>query len=139
MKDNIKKLFELMMSASVIMVFVVGFYLFTVLAGATIMTWFGFEYKSIQSVIIFFVVADIISIPIELLIKIVAQSLLSKGATMNMVKAFYVIACTINLGGCMALMDYYMRDIVAPDLAILVIGIISSFLDVNDLDQQMMM
>lgn len=83
------------------------------LCGA-IMKIFGFEYESIGSIILFFVIATIISYPFSLIAEVLPKVVLSFGKLpKQMAILFYIILDTFATFYGLRVVDYFMQSVSA--------------------------
>lgn len=105
------------------------------LSGA-IMKMFGFEYRSIGSIILFFTIATILSYPLSLLAEALPSALLSLNRiSVKIAKLLYVVLDTFVTFFGLKITDYYMQSISAKDISILVISLIFALLCMNDVEK----
>ena len=103
------------------------------LCGA-IMKIFGFEYESIGSIILFFVIATIISYPLGLIAGAFPKALLSLDkVSIYTAMALYLILDTFATFWGLRITDYCMQTISAEDISIFVISLIFALLGVSDI------
>lgn len=104
------------------------------LFSGTIMKMFGFEYYSIGSIILFFIIATIISYPLSLLVEAGSKALLSLNKlSVEITKLLYIVLDTFVTFWGLKITDYYMQSVSAKDISILVISLIFALLCVNDI------
>lgn len=104
------------------------------LFSGAIMKIFGFEYYSIGSIILFFIIATIISYPLSLLVEAGSKALLSLNKlSVEITKLLYIVLDTFVTFWGLKITDYYMQSVSAKDISILVISLIFALLCVNDI------
>ena len=104
------------------------------LCGA-IMKIFGFEYESIGSIILFFVIATIISYPFSLIAEVLPKVVLSFGKLpKQMVILFYIILDTFATFYGLRVVDYFMQSVSATDISIIIVSLILALFGINDVD-----
>lgn len=104
------------------------------LFSGAIMKMFGFEYYSIGSIILFFIIATIISYPLSLLVEAGSKALLSLNKlSVEITKLLYIVLDTFVTFWGLKITDYYMQSVSAKDISILVISLIFALLCVNDI------
>ena len=89
------------------------------LSGA-VMKLFGFEYKSVGSVILFFIVAAILSYPLSLIASALPKALLSLN----------------KLSIQEAKTDYFMPSVSVKDISIVVVALIFALLGMSDIEKR---
>lgn len=104
----------------------------TILAGS-LMRVFGFEYYSIWSAILYFIIVSIASFPLELLIDAFSKILLEfKIINKKTQITLFVILDTLNTSVVMSIVDYFMDSIYASDLAIFILSLVLALLSIKD-------
>ena len=94
---------------------------------------FGFEYESVGSIILFFVVVMAAGFPGEILSSALPRALVASGwSTEKQGIVFYVILDTLFSAVSMALADYFMDSVSASDLAILIISFLFAVITIKD-------
>lgn len=104
--------------------------------GGGIMRLFGFEYTSIKSIIIFFIIVAIVGFPIEILVSAFSKVLVSLDKiTIKSAKSIFILLDTLSTMFTMSLIDYFMGSVSASDLSILVISFIIALLSMKDFNE----
>ena len=94
---------------------------------------FGFEYDSLWSVILLFVIAGIVGLPLDMFSMGLPAALVSLGrADVDLATVFYVILDTLLTAASMAIADYFMDSVSASDLSILVVSFLFALTSVKD-------
>lgn len=105
------------------------------LSGA-VMKILGFEYHSIGSIILFFIIATILSYPLSLLAEALPKALLSLDRiSLQTAKLLYIVLDTFVTFWGLKITDYYMQSVSAKDISILVISLIFALLCMNDVEK----
>lgn len=113
--------------------FIIVLSVLALISGA-IMKVFGFEYRSIGSIILFFIIATIISYPLGLIAGAFPKALLSLDkVSIYTAMALYLILDTFATFGGLRITDYCMQTISAEDISIFVISLIFALLGVSDI------
>lgn len=133
MKEKIKKLAVSVLGYSII----AGIILFVIaviaVVSGSVMRIFGFEYESVGSIILFFVVVMVAGFPGGILSSALPRALVSTGwSTEKQGVAFYVILDMLFSAASMALADYFMDSVSASDLAILIISFLFAVTTIKD-------
>lgn len=103
------------------------------LSGA-VMKMFGFEYRSIGSVVLFFIVATILSYPLSLIAGAFSKALLSLNKlSERSARLLYIILDTFATFWGLKITDYCMQSISAEDISVLVISLIFALLGMSDI------
>lgn len=117
------------------MLFMIVLSIIALFSGA-IMKMFGFEYRSIGSIILFFIIATILSYPLSLLAEALPSALLSLNRiSVKIAKLLYVVLDTFVTFFGLKITDYYMQSVSAKDISILVISLIFALLCMNDVEK----
>lgn len=103
------------------------------LIGGSIMKIFGFQYESIGSIILFFIIATIMSFPLNLIAGAFPKALLKLGK-INRQTAFilYLILDTIATSFGLKVVDYYMPTVSATNISIIIISLLFAFMGKDD-------
>lgn len=113
--------------------FIIVLSVLALISGA-IMKVFGFEYRSIGSIILFFIIATIISYPLGLIAGAFPKALLSLDkVSIYTAMALYLILDTFATFWGLRITDYCMQTISAEDISIFVISLIFALLGVSDI------
>ena len=106
------------------------------LSGA-VMKLFGFEYKSVGSVILFFIVAAILSYPLSLIASALSKALLSLNKlSIQEAKLLYVFLDTFATYWGLRITDYFMPSVSVKDISIVVVALIFALLGMSDIEKQ---
>ncbi|MBQ6845233.1 MAG: hypothetical protein IJO60_11445 [Agathobacter sp.] len=99
-----------------------------------IMRFFGFEYKSIGSIIGFFLLATILSYPIGLFATAIPNVLLNEFHRISLKQAYvlYVFFDTIATAIGLSIVDMFMESVSATNIAIFVVSFLSALYSVKD-------
>lgn len=107
------------------------------LLGGAVMKIFGFKYKSIGSIILFFLIATIISFPISLIAETLPKVLLSSGKlSKESAILLYIILDTIVTFLGLSTVDYFMESVLASDISIVIVALLLSLTGIKDIDQK---
>ena len=98
-----------------------------------IMRFFGFEYKSIGSIILFFLLATIISYPIGSVAEALPKVLLNEfhKGTVGQARFLYLFIDTIGTAFGLTVVDMFMDSVSATELAIFVVSFLLALPSVN--------
>lgn len=103
------------------------------LLGGAIMKIFGFEYESIGSIILFFVIATIISYPFSLIAEALPKVFLYLGKiSKQMSILFYIILDTVATFYGLRVVDYFMQSVSATDISIIIVSLILALFGISD-------
>lgn len=113
--------------------FIIVLSILALISGA-IMKVFGFEYRSIKSIILFFIIASIISYPLELIAGAFPKALLSLNKiSVSTSIALYLILDTFVTFWGLKFTDYCMQTISAKDISVFVVSLIFALFGVSDI------
>ena len=103
------------------------------LISGSIMKIFGFQYKSIGNIVLFFIIATIMSFPLNLIAGAFPKALLKLGK-INRQTAFiiYLILDTIATSFGLLVVDYYMSTLSATNISIIIISLLFAFMGKDD-------
>ena len=103
------------------------------LISGSVMKIFGFQYKSIGSIILFFIIATIMSFPLNLIAGALPKALLKLGK-INRQAAFitYLILDTLATSFGLKVVDYYMPTVSATNISIIIISLLFAFMGKDD-------
>ena len=103
------------------------------LISGSIMKIFGFQYKSTGSIVLFFIIATIMSFPLNLIAGAFPKALLKLGK-INRQTAFiiYLILDTIATSFGLLVVDYYMPTVSATNISIIIISLLFAFMGKDD-------
>ena len=104
------------------------------------MTWMGISsrlahprYESVGSIILFFVIASILSYPVSLVVEALPKALLHlKKVSRPAAVCLYLILDTAATALGLCVVDYFMESVSATELAILVVSFLLALLGVKD-------
>ena len=106
------------------------------LSGA-VMKVLGFEYHSIGSIVLFFIIATILSYPLGLIAGAFPKALLSLNKVSKQAAIFlYIFLDTFATFWGLKITDNYMQSVSAKDISILVVSLIFALLGISDIDKK---
>lgn len=98
-----------------------------------IMKVFGFEYRSIGSIVLFFVAASIISYPLGLIAGALPKALISLDkVSLPAARTLYLLLDTSATFWGLRLTDHWMQTVSAEDSSILVVSLLFALFGVSD-------
>lgn len=141
-----KKIFEKYFADSIARILAITF-IVGIIAGVfllvfsfcgVIMRFFGFEYHSVGSIFLFFVVVSILSFPIDLITETLPKVLLVEFQKINLWQArvLYIILNTLCSMICYSLVDYFMDSVHASDMAIFMVSFIISLIEAKNITEK---
>ena len=103
------------------------------LISGSIMKIFGFQYESVGSIILFFIIATIMSFPLNLIASAFPKALLKLGK-INWRTAFilYLVLDTVATSFGLKVVDYYMPTVSATNISIIIISLLFAFMGKDD-------
>ena len=101
--------------------------------GGVVMTWFGFTYRFIGSIILFFLMATVLSLPISLFAKALPRVLLFHFGYPKLAAAalFLILDAFATFIG-LHIVDHFMESVTATDTAILVVSFLLALWSLKD-------
>ncbi len=104
----------------------------TVLAlfGGVYMHLFGFQYETVASLVLYFILVSIISLPLESLSNFLTDILIRAGIAKEAYGLFYIFFDVTTCFIAMSIVDYFMLSIVSTKLSILLFAITMSLITV---------
>lgn len=128
-KNNKEKLITFIVCGTI---FVAVLSVIALLSGV-VMRLFGFRYQSIWSIILFFIIATVVSYPINLIAGGLSKALYKlKRISKNIAIILYLALDTIATCFGLLIVDYCMSTIAASDLSKLVISFILALPGIDD-------
>lgn len=123
------------MASMILVIVIIGTISVLGLFGGAIMTLFGFEYTSVWMVILFFIIASVISYPISLFAEALPNVLYIKFGKLTLLQAriLFLILDTVSTAIGLMIVDLFMKSVSAPDIAILIVSFIFSLMGVKDI------
>ncbi|MFV0314309.1 MAG: YrvL family regulatory protein [Anaerotignum sp.] len=103
---------------------------FIAIFGGIYMHLFGFEYKTVGWLILFFILVSIISIPLEALSILLTQIMIRIGVAKKNYGLVYIFFDVCSCFVAMQIVDHFMVTIVATDLSTLLFAITLSLITV---------
>ena len=103
------------------------------LISGSIMKIFGFQYETVGSIILFFIIATIMSFPLNLIASAFPKALLKLGK-INWRTAFilYLVLDTVATSFGLKVVDYYMPIVSATNISIIIISLLFAFMGKDD-------
>lgn len=102
--------------------------------GGALMKLFGFTYRSVGSIILFFVISSILAFPMELFIKAIPKVLFLHFKKINELEAkiMFVVLDTLLSMIIFSMVDYFMKSVSATPISLFMASFIMSLLCMND-------
>ena len=106
--------------------------------GGAIMKVFGFEYRSMWSMILFFIISGILSWPAELIAGALLKVLYKEfhRITLKQAKVLYVILDTLVTITGMVIVDYFMDSVSASDLAVFAAALVFALASTSEVEEE---
>ena len=105
------------------------------LLSSAVMRLFGFTYRSVGSIILFFLIATALSFPLCLVAGALPKALYEVGmlTSRKVALLLYLVLDTLATAFGLGVVDYYMESVAAGELAILVISFLLALPGADDL------
>jgi len=138
MKEKLKELAGALLGYSVVAVVILAVIAAIAVVSGSIMRLFGFEYRSVWSIILFFIIVMIVGFPLEVLSSALPAIFADLGrCTHRQAVALYVIMDTLFSAVSMAVTDHFMDSVSASDLSILVISFLFAVTSIKDFKEKL--
>ena len=99
---------------------------------------FGFEYRTVWSIVLYFIIVSIVSFPFDFLVAAIPRVLLAyRKITKQVAIALYLVLDIMLSYIGFSLIDYFMDSVSATDISILVLAIIFSLFGIKDVDKKL--
>lgn len=133
-----KKYFGAMIAIMILAAVILGAISALGLFGGAIMTLFGFQYTSVWMVILFFIIASLISYPISLFAEALPNVLYIEFRKLTLLQAriLFLVLDTVSTAAGMVLVDLFMKSVSAPDVAILSVSFVFALMGVKDIGKK---
>ena len=106
--------------------------------GGAIMKLFGFEYRTVWSIVLYFIIVSIVSFPFDFLVAAIPRVLLAyRKITKQVAIALYLVLDIMLSYIGFSLIDYFMDSVSATDISILVLAIIFSLFGISAQDKKL--
>ena len=134
MKEKSEKITPLILFAILFVALVAVIAIF----GGAIMKLFGFEYRTVWSIVLYFIIVSIVSFPFDFLVAAIPRVLLAyRKITKQVAIALYLVLDIMLSYIGFSLIDYFMDSVSATDISILVLAIIFSLFGIKDVDKKL--
>ena len=132
--EKIKAILGKLIGFLIIVAIIVAIISLLALFGGALMKMFGFTYKSVGSIILFFAISGILAFPIELFVKAVPKVLFSHFKKINEfeAKVMFVVLDTLLSMAMFSMVDSFMKSVSATPIALFVVSLVMSLLCMND-------
>lgn len=101
------------------------------------MRLFGFYYTSVGNIILFFIIATIISYPLNLLAGALPKALLTLGKIKkSSAVIMYLLLDTIATFMGLKIVDYFMQSISATTISVIIISFVLALFGVSDFNDK---
>lgn len=121
----------------VIAAIVAGVVFVLAIFGGALMKLFGFTYRSVGSIVLFFVAVGVLAFPVELVVKAVPRVLFFRFGKIDAVEAkiMFVVLDTLVSVVMLSTVDHFMESVSAAPMALFVISLIMALLCMDDVTQ----
>ena len=132
--EKIKAILGKLIGFLIIVAIIVAIISLLALFGGALMKMFGFTYKSVGSIVLFFAISGILAFPIELFVKAVPKVLFSHFKKINEfeAKVMFVVLDTLLSMAMFSMVDYFMKSVSATSISLFVVSLVMSLLCMND-------
>ena len=102
------------------------------LFSGALMKLFGFTYHSVKNILLFFVIATIISYPLNLIASALPKAMvITERVSHRVATIIYFVLDTMATAVGLHIVDFYMRSISATDTSILIVSMIFALLGLS--------
>lgn len=133
MKKNTDR--KTLIITALLLIAIVLFFMFVAsLVGGAIMRFFGFEYNSLLSLFLFFLIPNLVCFPISNIIEMLPKVLYFEFSVISKIQAMiiYVVLDTLVSMFAYAVTDYFMESVRAGDAAIFVVSLVFALIGMKD-------
>lgn len=131
------KFYEKIITLLLLVALFVGVMSILALVSGAVMGVFGFRYQSVGSLILFFIIAAVVSYPVSLIAESLPKMLLYFGKiSRGTAVPLYLLLDTIATAVGLMIVDYFMKSVAATDFSIVVISLLLAFIGVKDIDKK---
>lgn len=132
MKGNLRKIIEPILGYGAVTLFILAIISLIAILGVGLMRLFGFEYNSVGSVILYFIIVVVVGFPIDTLTKVFPKVLASfYKINKKTEKMIFILLDTIGTAIVMSVVDYFMDSVYVSDLTILIVSFIIAILSLD--------
>ena len=102
--------------------------------GGAVMRVFGFEYSSVWSVILFFIIATILSLPVSIFAEALPKVLLKNfGMPRHTAAALYIVLDTLATAAGLFAVDFFMDSVTASARSVIAVSLMFAVWGVGDI------
>jgi len=132
--EKIKAILGKWIGFLIIVAMIVAILSLLALFGGAVMKMFGFTYRSVGSIILFFAISGVLAFPIELFVKACPKVLFSHFRKIKALEAkiMFVILDTLLSMAVFSAVDYFMKSVSATPVSLFVVSLIMALLCMND-------
>ena len=105
--------------------------------GGAFMKLFGFTYRSVGSILLFFMITGILAFPVELFVKAVPKVLFAhfRKITAFEAKVIFVVSDTLLSMALLSLVDHWMKTVSATPVSRWIVSLVMALLCMNDVTE----
>ena len=135
MKNIWEKYGSKIVAILIVLIIILGIVSIIAIFGGFVMNFFGFEYESVGSIILFFLLASILSYPIGLIAEALPMVLLNEfhRGTVGQARFLYLFIDTIGTAIGLTVVDMFMDSVSATELAIFVVSFLLALPSIKDI------
>ncbi len=138
MKNIWEKYGAKIVAVLIVLIIILGIVSIIAIFGGFVMYFFGFEYESVGSIILFFLLASILSYPISLIAEALPMVLLNEfhRGTVGQARFLYLFIDTIATAIGLTVVDLFMDSVSATEIAIFVVSFLLALLGVKEIKRE---
>ena len=131
MKEKIKQLLGTLLESGVLLLIVFAVFAAVSFLGGNFMALFGFSYESVGSLLLYFVAGELISLPLELVVVGMSQTLYRQGhGSRWQVNLLYIPLDTLVTIFAFWMADQFMSSVAASGLSLWMLGFCAAVITV---------
>lgn len=140
MKNRYKELCGKIIAVLILIIVIAGVLAVMTIGGGALLKAFGFEYDSTKALICFFLVYYIISLPFESIADALPKALKQLGKIKKENRVTGFVGDVIMTCLTMSLVDYFMKSVYIPEIAIfvyaMVMAAVSVYMEEKETDEE---
>ena len=118
-------------------VLMIGVMAVIALFSGAVMSIFGLQYRSVGSMVLFFILASLISLPFNLIADSIPKALLHLGKIpRHTAIPLYLLLDSLATAFGLRLVDYFMESVSATDFAVVVVSLLLALISIQDIDKK---
>ena len=122
------------LGSSISLLIIAGIISVLAIFGGFIMHMFGFQYRSIGQLLLFFLFVAVIGFPMEIFAKAFPKALLSLDLlSIQHAKTLFALLDTLSTMIAMTIVDYFMDSVSTTFLSVVIIGFLMAIISIKDI------